>query len=172
MMIRQALILVIVASVLGAGVNLFSSKRIPFIGKYRSLSDGNGPIIPPDAEAGDPAFIAIDVAELEHSHSDAIFIDAREPAEFVCGTIPGSVNIPFEQLPEENVEHYIDSILGGVEKKRPLITFCSGEECDVSLHLARNLQNMGYPNVAIFFGGSREWEKFGLGLERRVNCEE
>ena len=160
-MIRQAFILVVVASVLGAGVNIFSPKRIPFVGKYRSLSDGNGPVIPPDADEGDPAFIAIDVAEMEYSHSDIIFIDAREPAEFVCGTIPGSVNIPFESLPEGNLESYIDSILGGVEKEHPLITFCSGEECDVSLHLARNLQSLGYPNVAIFFGGSREWEKLG-----------
>ena len=75
-------------------------------------------------------------------------------------------------MPEGNLESYIDSILGGVEKEHPLITFCSGGECDVSLHLARNLQSLGYPNVAIFFGGSREWEKFGLEVERRVKCDE
>jgi rhodanese-related sulfurtransferase len=171
-MIRQALVLVVMATVLGAGVNLFSPKRIPFVGNYRSLSSGNGPIVPPDAEAGDPAFIAIDVAEMEHSHSDIIFIDTREPAEFACGTIPRSVNIPFEHLPEDNLELYIDSILGGADKEHPLITFCSGEECDLSLHLARILQSFGYENVAIFFGGSREWEKFGLEVERRVNCDE
>jgi rhodanese-related sulfurtransferase len=100
-----------------------------------------------------------------------MFIDAREPEEFECGTIPGSVNIPFEYLPEHDVEAYIDSALGGILKDHPVIIFCSGEECDVSLHLGRNMQQMGYENISIFFGGAREWQKFGLEIERRIPCD-
>ncbi|MEW6412944.1 MAG: rhodanese-like domain-containing protein [Candidatus Zixiibacteriota bacterium] len=171
MLIRQIVVLLALSIVLGVGVNLISPKGIDFIGNYRSLSSGDGPIVPPAAEPGDPPFIAVDVAEMEYSNHEVTFIDSRDPAEFECGTIPGSVNIPFEYLPEENIGAYIDSALGGSPKDRPYIIFCSGEECDLSLHLARNMQALGYSRTSIFFGGAREWEKFGLEMERRAPCE-
>ena len=169
-MFRQAFVLLFFSAVIGLGVNYFHPKAIPYIGEYRELSSGEGPIVPPSAVAGDPPFIAIDVAQMEHQMGGALFVDARDSGEFNCGTIPGSVNLPFDYLPEENLAGHIDSLLGRVSKEMPLIVFCSGEECDLSLHLSRNLQALGYSRVSIFFGGAREWEKFGLEVERRSQC--
>ncbi len=169
-MIRQALVLLFFSAVIGLGVNLFHPKKIPFIGEYRELSAGGAPIIPPSAVAGDPPFIAIDAAQMEHQAGGTLYVDARDSAEFNCGTIPGSVNLPFDYLPEKNLAGHIDSSLGRVSKEMPMIIFCSGEECDLSLHLARNLQSLGYSRVSIFFGGAREWEKFGLEVQRRAQC--
>ena len=171
-MIKQAFTLLIITLILGMGVNLVSPNKIPYIGTYRELSSGDGPIIPPTAEEGDPPFIAIDVAEMEYSMGKTIFVDARDEIEFNCGTIPGSVNIQFDYLPEENTDRYIDSLLNFVSKDTPIIVFCSGEECDLSLHLARNMQYYGYTNLSIFFGGAREWENFNLELQRSPECEE
>lgn len=172
MIVKQIIILLLLTLVLGTTVNLISPNKIPFIGQYRELSSGDGPVIPPSASEGDPPFIAVDVAELEYSLKNALFIDTREHEEFICGTIPGSINIPFEYLPEENLEQYIDSALNYVSKDKHLIIFCSGEECDLSLHMARNLQYFGYTSLSIFFGGSREWENFDLEIERGEGCEE
>ncbi len=172
MVFRQIILILVLSSLLGFIANLISPNKIPFFGKYRSLSAGDGPIVPPAAEAGDSPFIAIDVAEMEYSNHDTRFIDSRDPEEFDCGTIPGSINIPFEYLPEYGFAHYIDSALGGLPKDYLFIIFCSGEECDLSLYLARNMQDIGYTNLSIFFGGYREWEKFGLEVERRRQCEE
>ncbi|MBU8932386.1 MAG: rhodanese-like domain-containing protein [candidate division Zixibacteria bacterium] len=172
MAIRQLTILLIISVVLGLGVNLVSPNSIAVIGKYRSLSSGTEPIIPPNADVDDPPFIALDLAELEFNSGNVVFIDCREPEEFECGTIPGAINIPFDYLPEDNLEAHIDSALGHCARDTKLITFCSGEECDLSLHMARNLQAFGYTNLGIFFGGSREWVAFDLKLERRRNCEE
>ena len=170
MIIRQIIILLIISALLGLLVNTISPNGIELIGKYRDISSGNEPIIPPNAEEGDPAFIALSLAELEFNLGEVLFIDCREFEEFKCGTIPGSINIPFDYLPDENLELYIDSALGSVTKDNKIITFCSGDECDQSLHLARNLQAFGYKNVFIFFGGSREWENYGLELEGRQDC--
>jgi len=172
MVFRQIILILVLSSLMGFIANLVSPNKIPFFGKYRSLSAGDGPIVPPAAETGDPPFIAVDVAEMEYSNYMTLFIDSRDPAEFECGTIPRSVNIPFDYLPEEGLERYIDSALGGLSLDHPCIIFCSGEECDLSLHLARNMQDIGYTNLYIFFGGDREWEKFGLQVERRQVCEE
>lgn len=170
MMIKQTIILLGLAVLFGLGSNLISPNKISYVGDYRDLSSGDGPIIPPTAAEDDPAFIAIDVAVLEHGTNGAVFVDARDPEEFNCGTIPGSVNLPFEYLPEENLEAHIDSVLNKVGFDMPLIVFCSGEECDLSLHLGRNLQIIGYTKVMIFFGGAREWENNELDMERREDC--
>lgn len=172
-MIKQSAIILVLAISLGLVNNSVSPNGIPIVGKYRALWSGEGPILPPSAEAGDPSFIGLDVAEMEFSNSGALFVDARDPFEFECGTIPGSVNLAFDYLPEEDLGDYIDSVLGGVERDRLIITFCSGDECDLSLHLARILQDeLGYTQVSIFFGGAREWEKFELDLQRGAECEE
>ncbi len=169
---RQIIWLLVFAAIFGIVRNKLFSGGVELIGNWRDLSSGDGPIVPPSAEEGDPPFIAIDVAQMEHSLGKTIFIDARDPEEFVCATIPGSLNMPFEYLPEGDLKPYLDSVLGGAEKDLPLIVFCSGEECDLSLHLARNLQDEGYTGVMIFFGGATEWEKFELEIERSAECEE
>lgn len=172
MVIRQVVTILALAVILGLGVNLFSPNRIAYVGQYRSLSTGSDPTVPPSAAPGDPPFIAIDVAKLEFNAQSAIFVDACEPEEFECGTIPGSINIPFDYLPYNDLGKYFDSALGGAPEDTSIIVFCTGEECDLSLHLARNLQAFGYTGVSIFFGGAREWEKLGLAMERRRECGE
>lgn len=170
MALRQALLLAIVSGVISLGVNFISPGGIPLVGDYYEFRVEGGVIVPPTAEAGDPPFIAADRARAEFELGTALFIDAREPEEFACGTIRGSLSLPFEYLPAENLASYIDSVLGGAPPEQTLIAFCSGEECDLSLHLARNLQALGYRDVLIFFGGAREWEKLGFEMERRADC--
>lgn len=171
-MIKNAIALLIAAAMLGAATNIVSPNKIDFIGTYRNLSSGDGPIVPPSAEAGDPPFIDVSVAQMEHAAGNILFIDSRDEYEFKCGTIPGSINIPFDYLPEiDDLTGYLDSALG-VGKDFPLLVFCSGEECDLSLHMGRLLQDYNYTTISIFFGGSREWEKFDLELERRESCDE
>ncbi len=170
--LNQIIIIAVLSVILGGARNILFSNDIDFVGKWRDLSSGEEPIIPPTAEEGDPVFIAIDVAEMEHSTGKTLFIDARDPEEFECGTIPGSINIPFDYLPEGDLAPYFDSAMGGIALDYTMVVFCSGEECDLSLHLARNMQDVGYTNLMIFFGGSREWENYELEIERVGNCEE
>lgn len=170
MAIKQGLILLVLSAVCGLGLNLISPRSIDFIGAYRDLSSGDGPVVPPAAEAGDPPFIDINVAQMEHGTGRPLFIDCRDSEEFMCGTIPGSINIPFEYLPDD-LDAYYDSVFNDLSKDSPMILFCSGEECDLSLHLGRNLQDYNFTNISIFFGGSREWEKSGLEMERRKVCD-
>lgn len=170
MALRQAIILVVLSAILGLGVSTFSPNAIPVIGEYRSITSGDGPVVPPEAEPGDPPFIDINVALMEFNSGMAAFVDAREQEEFECGTIPGSISIPFDHLPPGDLKPYFDSCLFGIPADWSLIVFCSGEECDLSLHLARNLQAEGYDRCAVFFGGSREWERAGQEIERRKQC--
>lgn len=167
---KQLVYILFLSTILSLGGNQFHPNAIPIVGEWRDLQTGEGPIIPPSAQEGDPRFISIDEAVAEFGRGKAHFIDARPPEEFECGTIPHSVNVPFDNLPESGVDKFIDSSLGNMEKTTLIVVFCSGEECDLSLHLARNMQQYGYTNLMIFFGGAREWEKFEMPLERRREC--
>lgn len=170
--LKQFVLIAVLGAAIGLIVNTVSPNRIDLVGKYRTLSSGEGPIVPPSAQAGDPPFIDINQAQMEFSLGQAIWVDARSPEEFICGTIPGSINIPFDYLPEGDLRAYFDSAMGNPARDREVIVFCSGEECDLSMMLARNLKTYGFTNLLIFFGGAREWEKFGLELERRGKCGE
>lgn len=172
MAFKQALYILIISAVIGFGLNLVRADRIPYLGQWRTLHSGEEPITPPESEPGDPPFVTIDGAQVDFNSEATVFVDAREPEEFECGTIPGAVSIPFDYLPETDLELYFDSALGGLPKNRRIVVFCSGDECDLSIHMARNMQAVGYTNLAIFFGGSREWERFGLPMERRRECGE
>lgn len=170
--LRQTIILLVLSVILGLGVNLVSPTRISYVGEWHDLAFGNEPVVPPENEPGDAPFISLNVAQMLHNQDGILFVDSREVEEFECGTIPGSINIPFDYLPDENLEEYFDSVFGGPTSSREMVTFCSGEECDLSLHLSRNMIALGYSNIFIFFGGSREWENAGLEVERRRECEE
>lgn len=171
MVLRQMFFLGLASVILSLLVNLVSPHKIPLVGQYYEFEVVNGVIVPPAATEGDPPFIAVDRAQAEFALGEALFVDAREPEEFDCGTIPGAVNLPFEEMPADDLAAYVDSTLGGIPKDRTVITFCSGEECDLSLHLGRNLQALGYTNVLIFFGGAREWDDMGFEMQRRVQCD-
>ena len=131
-MFRQTIKLLILAAILGLAVNVVSPNRIDFIGTWRDVATGNEPIVPPESEPGDPPFISLNVAQMLHSQKGTLFIDAREIEEFQCGTIPGSICVPFDYLPEEDLQGYFDSVFASAPPFKEIVTFCSGEECDLS----------------------------------------
>jgi sulfur-carrier protein adenylyltransferase/sulfurtransferase len=87
------------------------------------------------------------------SGSDAVFVDIREPGEFVSGVIPGSFLVPQGHLAEE-----IDRI--APDRSRPLVIYCATGQR--SLFAADWLGRQGYTDVASMEGGIVAWR--GLGL--------
>ena len=51
-------------------------------------------------------------------------------------------------------------------REQPLITYCSGLECDDSFMLALFLREQGFTNVVLFAGGFEAWEKAGYPVEK------
>ncbi len=103
-----------------------------------------------------------------------VLIDARIPAWYRKGTIPGSVNIPFTLLDKRNP--YRDRILVVLGAKkledgtwdfggaRDLLLFCNGPWCGQSPHAIRNLIAAGYPPEKLYYyrGGMQSWQLLGL----------
>jgi len=87
------------------------------------------------------------------------FIDARDEAEYIMGFISGSINIPYYDF--ENHKRKLDNL----PKDKPLVTYCAGTDCDLSILLANQLSKLGYKQVYIFFGGWLEWQDANYPIE-------
>jgi rhodanese-related sulfurtransferase len=75
-------------------------------------------------------------------------IDCRSPGEFAAGHIPGSINIPVEELGAR--AHDVDA-------SRPIVFICaSGRRATLAAELVAG----GTP-VAVLEGGIREWAATG-----------
>jgi len=84
-----------------------------------------------------------------------VFIDARESEEFANGHILNSVSIPFYEF--EPNEYKLKTI----KKDQPVVVYCAGTECDLSILLGDQLFESGYKKTYIFFGGWNEWLEAG-----------
>ncbi|UCD17667.1 MAG: hypothetical protein JSV44_01840 [Candidatus Zixiibacteriota bacterium] len=159
--IRQAILLLLLAIVLSAASTGILSDRIPYVGNWPSLAGSNSVIVPPSAVEGDPPFISLDEAAAKYQSPNVIFIDARYPEDYDYGHIKDAINLPYEEL-----EYFWADVTAGMPKSKEYVIYCSGDECESSLFLGREMLYEGYSDVLVFYGGWREWERAGLPTER------
>jgi rhodanese-related sulfurtransferase len=79
------------------------------------------------------------------------FIDARDESDYLAGYITNSINIPFDDF--DNHQQKLEQL----PKEKPLVIYCAGTDCDLSILLGNLLFEKGYKQVYVFFGGWLEW---------------
>ena len=105
--------------------------------------------------------IHLDTAKLLLENKNVLFLDARPAAVYRRGRIPGAANYP-----EEDFAEHIKAFKDTVPLDRPIVTYCSGEECRASEMLAKQLQKEGYKYINLFFGGWVEWTQAKQRIEK------
>jgi rhodanese-related sulfurtransferase len=93
-------------------------------------------------------------------NADVVFLDAREPEDFKSGHIKNAVNIFADDF--ETYRGRLKNIL----PDEPVVTYCGGTDCDLSIVLATKLSRLGYKKIFIFFGGWNEWTEAGYPTEK------
>ncbi len=101
------------------------------------------------------------VGELEiyqHHMKGLPIIDTRKPDTSGAVTIPGSKNIPYDELVGRMDE---------LDENNPSIFFCNGPQCPQSSTAIKNLLNAGYPADRILYyrGGMHDWITLGLPVQ-------
>jgi rhodanese-related sulfurtransferase len=88
--------------------------------------------------------------------NDVPLLDVRSPAEFETVHIPGSVNIPLDQLDEH--------LTALADRGRPLVLVCrSGAR---ATQAQAKLAGVGCVNAAVLDGGVVAWEQAGAPVTR------
>ncbi len=106
-----------------------------------------------------------------------LLIDARTEEWHERGTIPGSINIPFNQLnPEQGADDLtLEDALARLDveatdkgwnfsKAKHLVLWCNGPWCGQSPTAIKGLLSVGYPagKIKYYRGGMQLWRIFGL----------
>jgi rhodanese-related sulfurtransferase len=113
-------------------------------------------------DVGRPLMVQLPkVKEFWDAHA-ALIIDAREPAEYAAGHIPGAINLPYDEVVSD--PDRLEAVDPG---GRPIICYCGGGSCEVSIHLAESLvYQHGKKRVLVFMGGWPDWESAGYPVEK------
>ena len=130
------------------------------------------------------------IAELEVLHflqqicagdASSMVIDSRTADWVEKGTIPGSVNIPWDKLDvcksdPSAVQAVLETQLGvqrqdglwNFDAAKTLVMFCNGPWCGQSPTNIKGLLKIGYPAHRLFWyrGGMQDWESLGLTTVR------
>jgi rhodanese-related sulfurtransferase len=138
---------------------------LPVRGGYDGLSDpmavgASETELPEIPDLDRPVQIRLTAARSLFDASAALFVDAREPGEYAAGRIPGAVNLPYEEISSEP-ERLAALDAGG----RPIIVYCGGGACEISLDLAWEMIHAGKRRVAVYMGGFPEWAEAGYPVE-------
>jgi rhodanese-related sulfurtransferase len=113
--------------------------------------------IPPRTDSLPPVILPGELAHLLDRAGEVKLLDVRTPAEFESAHIPGSCNLPLDQLPEQ-----AKALHGKVSA--PLVLVCrSGARARQAEMLLREAD---VPRVHVLEGGLVAWEQAGLRVQR------
>ena len=151
--IRQMVLLVAMAILLGIAFNSVRRSPLPYLGDWSAGARMK-------THSGENLMISLDAAQTLFKRDDVKFIDARDPEEFDKGHVKGAVNLPWH-----DVDNYFMEIAGDLDPAVMVITYCDGETCTLSRDLALFLMDMGFSNVRVLVDGWSLWTKNNLPVE-------
>jgi rhodanese-related sulfurtransferase len=113
-----------------------------------------------------PGPLKIELANLKklHDANAALVLDAREADEYAGGHIRGALHLSYnDALAEPERVKNLDP--GG----RPIVVYCGGGACELSINLSRVLIEGGKRRVLIYEAGYPEWETAGYPVAKGPN---
>ena len=110
----------------------------------------------------EPMLINLELSKQLFNQS-AIFIDARDSIPFSEGHIEGSINIPWDNSSDEQINEKLKDL----KYDDILVIYCSGGDCTLSIDLAEYIFNeLSFEQVFIFDGGYPLWLEDNLPIKR------
>lgn len=132
-----------------------------------AMSGSAGSGVPQIPDLDRPIEASLEQVRRLHEADAALFLDAREADEYAEGHIAGALCVPFDVAAGdppmlENLE------TGG----KPLVVYCGGGACELSMNLAWELIYAGHSRVVVYMGGYPEWVAAGYPTETGGGAED
>lgn len=91
----------------------------------------------------------------------AVVVDARDAGEYAEGHIPGAVNLPYDDVVTDPARLESFDPHG-----KPIVVYCGGGTCELSMNLGFALVNAGKKKVLVYTGGWPEWSSSGNAIAK------
>jgi rhodanese-related sulfurtransferase len=157
---KGVVILVSAAVITGLVFNYFSPSGIMLSGKW----DPSQGVVDPVSRTGSlDSSIEINNPEIVKNIVEKklrLVLDARPEFIYNQGHLPSAMSFPLVDFDER-----IAGFMHSVDRKQPILVYCSGPECTDSHTVAERLIHLGYENVRVFSGGFRQWQDRGYEIQ-------
>ncbi len=100
--------------------------------------------------------VETDVADVAADPGAVVLLDARSPASYAAGHVPGAISLPHASIDAAAVAALPDG---------PLVTYCWGPACNGAVKAGRRLAEHGR-DAKEMLGGFEYWERDGHPVER------
>ena len=147
----QMLIMATASLALGLGSNFFAREPLPLL----------RPLTPSTATAVPVGEVDADFVLQAGNAPGTLMLDARDPAAYRAGHIPGALSLPLGEFAAA-----FAALEPRLREARLLVLYCSDPNCGDSPELARRLWDRGLKNLLLYKGGMEDWSGRGHGAER------
>lgn len=139
---------------LGFSINQFRDSRLPLFDDWSMEAR----LMSPSGERLDITLVEAKKLFLQEA---VIIIDARPNDDYEKGHIRGARSLPWHDVDQRFME-----VTKDISVDTPIITYCDGETCELSHHLANFLADSGFTNVRILVNGWTKWQNADLPIEK------
>lgn len=148
----RAFVIAAVASAVGLGLNVASSKPIPWI------------YVPP-VELELPGGVKVALIDEKEARKffekdETIFVDSRHKDDYDKRHVKGAVFLP----PDDKEEQFV-AVQPLLPEDARLILYCYGPQCDMAEDVAKFLVQLGYKKMMIMTAGFKAWEQADFPVE-------
>ena len=119
------------------------------------------PVIP---DVTGPLKLELATLKKLYAANAALIIDAREAEEYTDGHIKGATSLPYNDAMADP-----DKVKKLDPAGRPIVVYCSGGDCELSMNLAKLMVENGKRKVLVYEGGFPEWEGAGMPVTKGAN---
>ncbi len=149
-LLKEMTVLFVSACAFGAAVNLLHPRGFVLVSR-------------PEIDERSIVAISVDEARVKRD-AGALFVDARERAEYEYARIPGAVSVPLLDLLEPKGA---GPDLSFLDRRDEVVIYCESAACGASRTLAKLFRERGYGRVLyIMEKGFTEWRSQGCPVER------
>ena len=137
--------ILLVSILLGTAANLIPAHHIPWIGDWANYVK---------SQAATDGLQVIDLPRTRTliAAGTHLVFDARAIASYDAGHLPGALSFPVDDFATLYPQY-----APLLDPSTLILVYCSGEECDESLLLGKQLRDHGHTNISLFPGGYSAW---------------
>jgi len=137
---------------LGLAVNFFSAAPLPLL-RPLERSRGAAPVVFGEIDA--------DFVQQLGSAPGTLLLDARAPAAYRAGHIPGALSLPLGEFAA-----VFPALAPRLRRGKMLFVYCSGPSCNDARDLAGRLWDQDLKNILVYRGGMEDWTGRGHAVAR------